>query len=284
MTKPNGILAMNPEEYREIDGVVFDRQSYARHCNTQNPSPAPTQTVESAPPLSPPSTSSSSPLSTSSSPACSPAPSPVSTAPPSVSSSSTEELSSSSLSPSRVPDKPDKPSTTPAYQKPTGILAMNPDKYREMDGVVFDLEHYARHCQSTLSPPSNPVSGPPAFPDNPGPAPVFAMDPYHIGWYETDDEHPPIPIMGGALPPAGMVLQGVENGVAIFCQTVWICHGGSGSGSGSYMTSYVTSYRTSWVTSGSFGSFGSFGSDAILGWYECGSVTFPVRGYGLELV
>ena len=24
MSKPNGILAMNPEKYREIDGVVFD--------------------------------------------------------------------------------------------------------------------------------------------------------------------------------------------------------------------------------------------------------------------
>ena len=28
MYKPNGILAMNPEKYREIDGVVFeDRKS-----------------------------------------------------------------------------------------------------------------------------------------------------------------------------------------------------------------------------------------------------------------
>ena len=32
MSKPNGILAMNPEKYREIDGVVFDEASYARHC------------------------------------------------------------------------------------------------------------------------------------------------------------------------------------------------------------------------------------------------------------
>ena len=29
MSKPNGILAMNPEKYREIDGVVFDEASYA---------------------------------------------------------------------------------------------------------------------------------------------------------------------------------------------------------------------------------------------------------------
>ena len=32
MSKPNGIVAMNPEKYREIDGVVFDEASYARHC------------------------------------------------------------------------------------------------------------------------------------------------------------------------------------------------------------------------------------------------------------
>ena len=32
MSKPNGILAMNPEKYREIDGVVFDEASYARRC------------------------------------------------------------------------------------------------------------------------------------------------------------------------------------------------------------------------------------------------------------
>ena len=32
MSKPNGILAMNPEKYREIDGVVFDEASYAQMC------------------------------------------------------------------------------------------------------------------------------------------------------------------------------------------------------------------------------------------------------------
>ena len=42
MSKPNGILAMNPEKYREIDGVVFDEASYARHCQPKTeeaPSP-----------------------------------------------------------------------------------------------------------------------------------------------------------------------------------------------------------------------------------------------------
>lgn len=36
MSKPNGIVAMNPEKYREIDGVVFDEASYARHCQPKN--------------------------------------------------------------------------------------------------------------------------------------------------------------------------------------------------------------------------------------------------------
>ena len=42
MSKPNGILAMNPEKYREIDGVVFDEASYARHCQPNAPTPGTT--------------------------------------------------------------------------------------------------------------------------------------------------------------------------------------------------------------------------------------------------
>lgn len=278
MTKPTGILAMNPEEYREIDGVVFDQRSYARHCGTQNPSPAPTQPVEPSPESVPSAIAapSVSPF-VSSSPAENPPPPSPPVDKPNPVGQPTPSTPAPSSPPAPAP-------TRPSYQKPLGILAMNPGKYREMDGVVFDLEHYARHCQTAPSASTSFVSASPGTPDNPGPAPVFAVDPYPVGWYEADGEHPPIPIMGGALPPAGMVLQEVENGIAVFCQTVWVTHGGSGSGSGSYLTSYVTSYRTSWVTSGSFGSFGSFGSDAVLGWYECGSLVFPVRGYGLELV
>ena len=44
MSKPNGILAMNPERYREIDGVVFDLDSYARHCKPASEDP-PSQTA-----------------------------------------------------------------------------------------------------------------------------------------------------------------------------------------------------------------------------------------------
>ena len=45
---PNNILAMDPEHFREIDGVVFDLDSYARHC-AQPPAPE----TPSAPPETP---------------------------------------------------------------------------------------------------------------------------------------------------------------------------------------------------------------------------------------
>ena len=66
--------------------------------------------------------------------------------------------------------------------KPNGILAMNPEKYREIDGVVFDLDSYARHCkppeqekkcEDTPKADENPAEAPSA-----APAPVFAVDPY----------------------------------------------------------------------------------------------------------
>ena len=49
MSKPNGILAMNPEKYREIDGVVFDEASYARHCQPKTEeAPAPETAPEAS--------------------------------------------------------------------------------------------------------------------------------------------------------------------------------------------------------------------------------------------
>ena len=86
--------------------------------------------------------------------------------------------------------------------KPNGILAMNPEKYREIDGVVFDEASYARHCQpkteAAPSPETEPEASEPA--QSAAPAPVFAVDPYPEGWYPADDERPPVPIMGGAVP------------------------------------------------------------------------------------
>lgn len=93
------------------------------------------------------------------------------------------------------------------------------------------------------------------------------MDPYPEGWYPADDERPPVPIMGGAVPStAGEETAVSASGETTVTQTVCVpC------GSGSYVTSYTTSYRTSYSGSGS----GSF---------RFGSGSCPVGGYGLELI
>lgn len=151
--------------------------------------------------------------------------------------------------------------------KPNGILAMNPERYREIDGVVFDLDSYARHCKpASEEPPSQTDEAPSA-----APAPVFAVDPYPDGWYPAEDGRPPVPVMGGALPPCESESDVIreENGVKTVVQTVYYAPG-SGSGSGSYTTSYTTSFRTS-------GS-GSGGSCVF------GSCVYTVGGYGLELI
>lgn len=151
--------------------------------------------------------------------------------------------------------------------KPNGILAMNPERYREIDGVVFDLDSYARHCKpASEDPPSQTDEAPSA-----APAPVFAVDPYPDGWYPAEDGRPPVPVMGGALPPCESESDVIreETGVKTVVQTVYYAPG-SGSGSGSYTTSYTTSFRSS-------GS-GSGGSCVF------GSCVYTVGGYGLELI
>ena len=155
--------------------------------------------------------------------------------------------------------------------KPNGILAMNPEKYREIDGVVFDLDSYARHCKPAAE--EKPQEDTPQTEEAPSaaPAPVFAVDPYPDGWYPAEDGRPPVPVMGGALPPReseNAVIR-EENGVKTVVQTVYYAPG-SGSGSGSYTTSYTTSFRSS--GSGSGGS------------YVFGSCVYTVGGYGLELI
>lgn len=151
--------------------------------------------------------------------------------------------------------------------KPNGILAMNPERYREIDGVVFDLDSYARHCKP--APEERPLQTDEA--PSAAPAPVFAVDPYPDGWYPAEDGRPPVPVMGGALPPCESESDVIreENGVKTVVQTVYYTPG-SGSGSGSYTTSYTTSFRSS--GSGSGGS------------YVFGSCVYTVGGYGLELI
>ena len=90
-------------------------------------------------------------------------------------------------------------------------------------------------------------------------------------WYPAEDGRPPVPVMGGALPPCESESDVIreENGVKTVVQTVYFA-AGSGSGSGSYTTSYTTSFRSS--GSGSGGS------------YVFGSCVYTVGGYGLELI
>ncbi len=164
------------------------------------------------------------------------------------------------------------------WTKPYGILAMNPDKYREIDGVVFDLASYERHCRPLENQaPSVVEEKTEESNDNQQQTGVFAVEPFQAGWYPAEDNRPPVPIMGGAIPPANQNDNLTFDGDTVtVTQTIFI-PSGSGSGSGSYMTSYTTSYKTSFVTSGS-------GSGHYRGVYVFGSCTYFVGGYGLELV
>lgn len=193
--------------------------------------------------------------------------------------------------------------------KPSGILEMDPEQYREIDGVVFDLDSFARHCQPA-------EQAPPPAPEAPIPSPegILAMNPEQyreIDGVAMDQDsyerhiHPPAPVLNQTpqaeeQAPAGVfavdpfpngwypaedgqfpvpIMGGAlppveitENGehIVTVVRTVFL-RTGSGSGSGSYTTSYTTSYRTSYLSSGS-------------GSYLFGSCTYLVGGYGLELV
>lgn len=202
MSKSNGILAMDPNNYREIDGVVFDLDSYARHCApAEHP---PSATTESAP--------------------------------------------------------------EPPIAAPDGILAMDPEHYRALDGVAMDEDSFARHTQPPAA--DEPPAPEEVAIEQTAPNGVFAVEPFPDGWYPAEDGQPPVPIMGGALPPVEILENGTH--VVTVIRTVFL-RTGSGSGSGSYVTSYTTSYRTSYVSSGS-------------GSYVFGSCTYLVGGYGLELI
>ena len=79
---------------------------------------------------------------------------------------------------------------------------MNPKKYREIDGVVFDEASYARHCQPKAEQAPAPEAAPETDeqPQSAAPATCFRGGPLPGGWYPADDERPPVPIMGGAVP------------------------------------------------------------------------------------
>lgn len=118
-------------------------------------------------------------------------------------------------------------------KKPRSILDLDPGKLRELNGVVLDLDSYAKHC-----PPPLPAAAEPSPDQTPR-----LSEPVHVGWYHTE-ETTAYPIM--------------ERYVYI---------GGSGSGSylGSYRTSYIRSSGSgSRVTSGSgIFSVGGYGLELI---------------------
>lgn len=197
------------------------------------------------------------------------------------------------------------------------IVEMDPEHLREIDGVVFDLDSFARHCAphptnrpvpASIPEPADAPSVPPepqpdadaacaSVFDTPqetvpivpqevqhaAPAPVFQCDPVHIGWYEIRTELPAYPIMAGAVAPSG-ISTGMEP---VFLSVP--------SGSGSYVSSYLSLYTTSFTTSFATSFLTSFTSSFLSSWM---AGSFPVSfagsalssgvllagGYGLELI
>lgn len=100
------------------------------------------------------------------------------------------------------------------FKKPRSILDLAPGELREIDGVVLDLDRYARHV-----PMPAPSEEPASAPDLPNTEEIRLSEPVHVGWYPAEST-PVYPIM--------------ERYIYI-----------GGSGSGSYLSSYRTSYRPS---------------------------------------
>lgn len=172
--------------------------------------------------------------------------------------------------------------------KKAGILAMDEGRLHEVDGVVFDDDSYARYLQHCNETPAAPEPDKPAesaeAETESAPSPVFYAEPKHVGWYESSEDAPRVPIMSGAVPPrieaapapapAYFIapVQTVEEIRIPVGQTRRIVYGG-GSGSGSYVTSSTTSFLTSYRYGSGSGSY-----------FSSGSCIYAVGGYGLELI
>lgn len=197
--------------------------------------------------------------------------------------------------------------------KENGILQLNPELYREIDGVVFDLDGYARHCDTPPQPsffdrlPTGEQTADTAHDttacteagaeqtDAPSPAhedraehmPVFAVPPTPQGWYPATETTPPVPMMAGALVPNAYEVS-FENGQAVYWYTVWQGTGSHASSfMNSYRTSYHTSYRTSYYTSYHGSYYASFlFSSAVTSYGNALGDTSGLwaAGYGLELI
>lgn len=151
------------------------------------------------------------------------------------------------------------------------ILAMDREHLREIDGVVLDLDSYARHTapEQPAQPPAASPAPAPAAPAPASPAPVFLVEPQHAGWYETKEKIA-YPIMVGAVPPG-------QDAAAQVTLT------GSGSYVSSYLSSFATSFYTSWLTSYRYGS-GSWLTSYFWGSGSAATSAFGVGGFGLELI
>ena len=151
--------------------------------------------------------------------------------------------------------------------KKNRILQLDPAHFHERDGVVFDLESFARHCA-----PQAAQTAPPPCTQNPIAAsqPVCATQHPHSQFGNTkpagsicirtgahrlvSDYHEEYPIMANA----SMVF-------------------GSAGSASSYLTSFLTSWQTSW-SSYPPGSFYRVFSGSFSG------APSGIGGYGLELI
>ncbi|MFQ9126061.1 MAG: hypothetical protein ACLR4Z_03695 [Butyricicoccaceae bacterium] len=164
--------------------------------------------------------------------------------------------------------------------KPNGILAMNPEKYREIDGVVFDEASYARHCQPPEPERSTQIAETAARSKRAGTvcraSTCFRGGPLsRTGWYPADDERPPVPIMGGAVrsTAGAKATSSAMHGVNYRYTDAYCVP--CGSGSGSYVTPYTTSYTARAIPLVRFG----FGPVPVFR-----LVLYTIGGYGLELI
>lgn len=156
---------------------------------------------------------------------------------------------------------------------PNKILELDKEHLREIDGVTLDLDSYTRHIDSSGAPSPEPAAPPTKESRPAAPAPVFAVDPVHVGWYEPAvPTAAAYPVMAGALVPTEATLQ---MSVMDFC--------GSGSYLSSYQTSFSSSFLTSWMASYRYGS-GSWITSWLYGSGSWASVTDIPGGFGLELI
>ena len=154
--------------------------------------------------------------------------------------------------------------------KKNRILQLDPAHFHQRDGVVFDLESFARHCapQAAQQPrrlvhkirllhrslfvrhstPHSPIW-------KHRTSRQYLHQQVHIGWYPITIKSAPYPIMANA----SMVF-------------------GSAGSASSYLTSFLTSWQTSWSSYLSSGSFYRVFSGSFSG------APSGIGGYGLELI